>query len=129
MRGGPSLAKAYFKYPNTYSNSVDIISYDLKGNIKQLTRRGKPADGSIGLFDKLTYRYDGTRFDRMVGLTKSAVAATGFLAVDGTEQSFSYNALGRLASQKTSAFPAFDTIYTVYFDEERAQNYGPVDGN
>ena len=99
-RCGPSLAKAYFKYPNTYSNSVDINSYDLNGNIKQLTRRGKRADGSIGLIDKLTYRYDGTCFDRMVGVTESADRATGFLAVDGTEQSFSYDALGRLASQE-----------------------------
>ena len=100
MRGGPSLAKAYFKYPNTYSNSVYIISYDLKGNIKQLTRRGKRADGSIGLIDNLTYRYDATYFDRMVGVTESADRATGFLAVDGTEQSFSYDALGRLVSQE-----------------------------
>ena len=36
----------------------------------------------------------------MVGVTESADRATGFLAVDGTEQSFGYDALGRLASHE-----------------------------
>ena len=98
-RCGPSLAKAYFKYPNTYSNSVDINSYDLNGNIKQLTRRGKRADGSTGLIGNLKYRYDGTYFDRMVGVTESADRASGYLSVDGTEQSFSSDTMGRLVSQ------------------------------
>ena len=96
----PSHEKPYFKYQNTNNYSVSITSYDLNGNIKNLTRRGKRADGSIGFIDNLTYRYDGTYFDRMVGVTESADRATGFLAVDGTEQSFSYDALGRLASQE-----------------------------
>ncbi|MEM7370917.1 MAG: PKD domain-containing protein [Bacteroidota bacterium] len=83
---------------STLNRFQSTYSYDLNGNIKQLTRRGLINSGNFGLMDDLTYTYQSQGGNHLMKVEDAVAGGSGNQFIDGSNigDDYAYDDNGNL---------------------------------